>query len=47
MLRSTDTSNTALAGRYDDIPYHALPHRATHPRGWRPWRHSSATPRRA
>jgi SAM-dependent methyltransferase len=31
MLRSTDTSNAALAGRYDEIPYAALPHPATHP----------------
>ena len=31
MLRSTDTSNAALADRYDEIPYDALPHRATHP----------------
>jgi SAM-dependent methyltransferase len=30
-LRSTDTSNAALADRYDEIPYEALPHQATHP----------------
>ena len=31
MPNSTDTSNLALAGRYDEIPYDALPHRATYP----------------
>jgi len=31
MLRSIDTSNAALAVRYDEIPYEALPHPATHP----------------
>jgi SAM-dependent methyltransferase len=31
MLPSIDPSNAALAGRYDEIPYDALPHRATHP----------------
>ena len=31
MLSSLDTSNTALAGRYDEIPYEALPHPSTHP----------------
>ena len=31
MLRSIDTSNAALAVRYDEIPYDALPHPATHP----------------
>ena len=28
-LRATGTSNEALAGRYDEIPYDALPHAAT------------------
>ena len=28
---SIDTSNAALASRYDEIPYDALPHAATHP----------------
>jgi len=31
MLHSIDTSNIALVHRYDEIPYDALPHRATHP----------------
>jgi len=31
MPHSTDTSNLALAHRYDEIAYDALPHRATHP----------------
>ena len=31
MLPSIDPSNAALADRYDEIPYDALPHRATHP----------------
>jgi SAM-dependent methyltransferase len=31
MLHATDTSNAALARRYDEIPYDARPHRATHP----------------
>jgi SAM-dependent methyltransferase len=31
MAVSIDTSNAALASRYDEIPYHALPHPATHP----------------
>ena len=31
MLPSIDPSNAALAARYDEIPYAALPHRATHP----------------
>lgn len=31
MLSSVETSNVALAGRYDEIPYDALPHPATHP----------------
>jgi len=31
MPPSTDTSNPALADRYDEIAYDALPHRATHP----------------
>jgi len=31
MAVTTDTSNAALALRYDQIPYDALPHRATHP----------------
>jgi SAM-dependent methyltransferase len=31
MLHSTDTSNLALADRYNEIAYDALPHRATHP----------------
>jgi SAM-dependent methyltransferase len=31
MAVSTDTSKVALANRYDEIPYDALPHRATHP----------------
>ena len=31
MPHSTDTSNLALADRYDEIAYDALPHRATHP----------------
>jgi SAM-dependent methyltransferase len=31
MLDSIDPSNIALAHRYDEIPYDALPHRATHP----------------
>src|SRR5678815_757180 len=30
-MRSIDTSNIALAGRYEEIPYDALPHPATHP----------------
>jgi len=30
-MRSIDTSNIALASRYEEIPYDALPHRATHP----------------
>jgi len=28
---SIDTSNAALASRYDEIPYEALPHQASHP----------------
>jgi SAM-dependent methyltransferase len=32
MAVRTDTSNAALASRYDEIPYDALPHPATHPR---------------
>jgi len=31
MLPSLDTSNVALARRYQEIPYDALPHRASHP----------------
>ena len=31
MLHSIDTSNIAIAGRYQDVPYDALPHPATHP----------------
>ena len=31
MAVSTDTSKVALANRYDEIPYDALPHPATHP----------------
>jgi SAM-dependent methyltransferase len=31
MRASTDTSNAALASRYDEVPYDALPHPATHP----------------
>jgi hypothetical protein len=31
MLHGADTSNTAIASRYRDIPYDALPHPATHP----------------
>ncbi len=31
MLHSIDTSNAAIASRYQDIPYDALPHPATHP----------------
>jgi len=31
MAVSIDTSNAALASRYDEIPYDALPHPATHP----------------
>ena len=31
MLHSIDTSNTAIASRYQEIPYDALPHPATHP----------------
>ena len=31
LLHGIDTSNSALAHRYDEIPYDALPHRATHP----------------
>ena len=31
MAVSIDTSNAALANRYDEIPYEALPHPATHP----------------
>ncbi|NUZ06618.1 class I SAM-dependent methyltransferase [Piscinibacter koreensis] len=30
-MLSTDTSNAALVGRYDEIPYDAKPHEATHP----------------
>jgi len=30
-MRSIDTSNIALASRYEEIPYDALPHPATHP----------------
>ena len=30
-LPATGTSNEAIAGRYDEIPYDALPHAATHP----------------
>ncbi|HEX2542723.1 MAG TPA: class I SAM-dependent methyltransferase [Caldimonas sp.] len=31
MLSSLDTSHAALARRYEEIPYDALPHRASHP----------------
>jgi len=31
MAVSIETSNAALASRYDEIPYDALPHQATHP----------------
>jgi SAM-dependent methyltransferase len=31
VLTSIDPSNAALASRYDDIPYEALPHPGTHP----------------
>ena len=31
MSLSLDTSSAALASRYDDVPYEAQPHAATHP----------------